>query len=191
MGVEDQKVTFDRYLLVPRTLIFLTRGDEILLLKGAPHKRLWAGRYNGIGGHVQAGETPLAAAHRELAEETGLRASLWLCGVVTIDTGPRAGVVLFVFRGEPQPADAPLLASPEGQPVWVRRDAWAQLPLVEDLPTLLPKVLAARPENPPFFAQYAYDDEGRLQICFERERGAFTKSGCAPIHVHKNADGRR
>ena len=166
MGIKDQKATLDRYVLVPRTLIFLTRAREILLLKGAPDKRLWAGKYNGVGGHVQRGEDPLTAARRELAEETGLQAALWLCGIVTIDAGPQAGVVMFVFRGEPQDAHAALQPSVEGNPEWVSLDGWQQLPLVEDLPVLLPKVLAAQPEQPVFFARYAYDAHDRLQITF-------------------------
>jgi len=51
-----------RYQAIPRTLIFLTSRNsqtaeqEVLLLKGAPNKRLWANRYNGLGGHVEVDE---------------------------------------------------------------------------------------------------------------------------------------
>ncbi len=171
MPKSAQKVSTERYMLVPRTLIFLTREDEILLLKGAPNKPLWANLYNGVGGHVQPGEDVLAAARRELREETGLDASLWLCGIITIDTGTNPGVGLFVFRGEPRPADAPLRPSREGLVSWVPLEGWAQLPLVEDLKVLLPRVLAATPQTPPFFAQYAYDDAGHLHITFAEEAG--------------------
>ena len=54
MPSSDQGLTNDRYTLIPRVLVFLTRGDTVLLLKGAPTKRLWAGKYNGVGGHVDA-----------------------------------------------------------------------------------------------------------------------------------------
>ena len=43
MPQSDQGVNRDRYMLIPRTIIFLRRGDSYLLIKGAPTKRLWAG----------------------------------------------------------------------------------------------------------------------------------------------------
>src|SRR5690348_10699532 len=101
-----------RYQAIPRTLIFLTSqhpqtgADEVLLIKGAPTKRLWANRYNGLGGHVEAHENVLSAARREVHEETGLLPEqLVLRGVVNIDTGrdelgARPGVLMFVFWGK-------------------------------------------------------------------------------------------
>ncbi len=49
MPVSDQGIDLTRYVLIPRMAIFLRRGEEYLLLKRAPDKRRWAGKYNGLG----------------------------------------------------------------------------------------------------------------------------------------------
>ncbi len=165
MPSQNQGADPRRYSVIPRTLIFLTREERVLLLQGAPHKRLWAGLYNGLGGHVERGEDPLSAAHRELAEECGLRADLWLAATVTIDTGPHApGILLFVFRGEVTGGE--LRASAEGAARWVPLSRIFTLPLVEDLHTLLPRVLAAQRGDALLYARYRYDEGGRLHIAF-------------------------
>ncbi len=53
--MQEQGTHFARYPVIPRALIFLFTGDSVLLLKGAPDKRIWPGLYNGIGGHIEAG----------------------------------------------------------------------------------------------------------------------------------------
>jgi isopentenyldiphosphate isomerase len=46
---------------------------RILLQRRAPHKDAWPGRWDAsAAGHVEAGETAIEAARRELAEELGL-----------------------------------------------------------------------------------------------------------------------
>ena len=152
-------------MLIPRSLIFATRGKQVLLIKGAAHKRLWANRYNGIGGHVEKGEDVLSGARREFLEETGLSLNNpWLCGVVTIDTGEDVGIGIYVFRGEcgeGQPVE-----SKEGSLNWVDPAELLHLPLVEDLFSLLPKVLSLKAGDPPFFAQYHYDEQDQLVVEF-------------------------
>ena len=154
-----------RYTVIPRTLVFITRGEQVLLLRGAPTKRIWANRYNGIGGHVERNEDISSAAKREVIEETGLTIDqLRLCGLINVDGNQASGILLFVFTAE-SPAGEPI-ASEEGALEWIPRDQLIHFDLVEDLTTILPRVLDLPPNAPPFFVHYSYDDKERLVIRF-------------------------
>jgi 8-oxo-dGTP diphosphatase len=168
MPKSDQGVSADRYSIIPRALIFVTRGQQVLMIKGAPNKRLWANQYNGIGGHIERGEDARTAARRELSEETGLsNVPLRLVGTVLIDAGENRGIALFVFRGAYTGGE--LMESAEGRLEWLPLDRLMEFPLVEDLKILLPRVLQTRPEDAPFSALYSYDDQDHLRIVFAEE----------------------
>ncbi len=170
MGREDQGVfqSHGRYQVIPRVLCFITHGDEVLLLRRGPHKRLWPNLYNGVGGHLEPGEDICAAVLREVREETGLEVrQVRLRGVIHVDVGdPILGVLVFVFTATA--AQRQTIVSPDGTLEWL---PVAELPrkggeMVEDLPVLLPRVLAMGPDDPPFCAAYTYDARDRLVITF-------------------------
>ena len=148
-----------RHVVVPRTLCFMVHNGDVLVIKRSPHKRIFPGKINGVGGHVEQGEDVITSAAREIFEETGLAVTdLWLAGVVHVDSRlgqaeplPDAslpGVMVFVFT-----ADAPsrdVQASDEGELSWVPLADVDDLDWVDGDPGLLRHALEARATNRPF-----------------------------------------
>jgi 8-oxo-dGTP diphosphatase len=164
MPASDQGFSIDRYMLIPRVLIFVVRGTSVLLLKGASSKRLWPGKYNGVGGHLEPGEDVLSAARRELLEETGLTADLRLCGTIIMEAGENPGIGIYVFFGEhPQGQPGP---STEGRPEWIHFSEVPHLDAVEDLPVILERIQKMKPDDPPFSARSFYDEKGKITVRF-------------------------
>ena len=125
-----------------RTLCFITDRDRVLLLKRRhpPNQ----GRYNAPGGKIEPDEDPYEACLREVHEETGLRLGCArLRGVLTvISRTAGAQWLLFVFVAERPPAEPDPIATDEGELVWIPMAEIASLPVVEDIPLVLPRVLA-------------------------------------------------
>ncbi len=130
--------TVGRYTVVPRTLIFLKRDEHVLLMRGGAHK-WFAGRYNGLGGHVEPGEDVYTAALREVQEEAGVRPEALTLRAVVHVVGFDPGVLLFVFCGTL--SAEPVAASAEGTLEWVPLERLDHYPLLPDLRWLLPRAL--------------------------------------------------
>ncbi|HOA22866.1 MAG TPA: NUDIX domain-containing protein [Aggregatilineales bacterium] len=169
MGVKDQGIDVSRrrYQVIPRVLIFITHKDEVLLLKGAPTKRIWPNLYNGVGGHVERDESVLDAARREIAEEVGLEHvdNLRLRGIVNIATDDiNTGIMMFVYTASSPTRE--VRGSSEGTLEWINPAHLSAEDCVADLPELIPRVLAMKDDDPPFFARYWYDEHDTLQMAF-------------------------
>lgn len=163
MLLEGQAPDPKRYTLIPRTLTFLLRDEQVLLLRLKDDGGAWSGLHNGLGGHVERAENPMRSALREIEEESGLEVEdLRLCGVVSVDPRGPVGIGLFVYVGRAPVGEA--RAGPEGDPVWVELGRLHTVPLVEDLPALIPRALEAYHGGPAFSAGYRFDEDGRLEI---------------------------
>lgn len=112
-----------------RTLIIV--HDDARVLLGFKKRGFATGLWNGFGGKIEAGESPLEAAQRELREECGLEAG-W-CeprGVLNFShacAGDDHEVHVFVvrqWRGEPRESE-------ELRPAWFRQ---TDVPYGEMLP---------------------------------------------------------
>lgn len=163
-----QKTVPGKYTVIPRVLVFPfdTQG-KVLLIKGSSTKKIWADLWNGPGGHVEAGETPIEAATRELKEETGLEGSKWtLCAELMINVSNEQGIAVWVFKTSEMTGE--LKGSIEGEPSWLTIDSALQLDLVEDLYTLLPIVANFQDNQKPLWGRYSYDAADQLIMHFGR-----------------------
>ncbi len=72
-------------MILPYTICFCIQEERVLLLfrQRPPNAQHW----NGLGGKIHAGETPLACIQREVMEEAGidlqLASELRYAGIVT------------------------------------------------------------------------------------------------------------
>lgn len=154
-----------RWLTQVRTLCFVCNGDDVLLMKRAPHKRIFPNRYNGVGGHIERDEDPLTSARREIQEETGLLVrDMRLRAIYNIDAGEATGIMLFVFTAASDSRD--VTANGEGSLHWLPRHRVLDYDLVDDLPEILPRIFALSPGDEPLYVHVSYDDADHMQMRF-------------------------
>ncbi|MDP8221203.1 MAG: 8-oxo-dGTP diphosphatase [Candidatus Stygibacter frigidus] len=127
------------------TLCYLKKNNETLMLyrckkPGDTH----IGKWNGLGGKVEAGETPEQCAIREVQEESGLTVTdLKLHGVITfpmfdgIDDWYVFVFTMTEFEGE-------MIESPEGELDWIPDDKLMELNLWEGDRIFLPWIQGGR-----------------------------------------------
>lgn len=134
------------------TLCYLQRGSQVLL--GQKKRGFGADFWNGFGGKIHEGETPEAAARREILEECGLTVGrLDLGGLLSFTFDNRLETIkVYVFRttefsGEPTESE-------EMRPQWF---GLSDLPLGSmwpDDPYWLPQFLAGKKIKGTFHLHY-------------------------------------
>jgi 8-oxo-dGTP diphosphatase len=150
---------------IPYTICFCCYQQQVLMLYRTfpPNAQLW----NGLGGKIEADETPLASVRREMQEEADIdlreASSLFFAGITTwglIDHDPVKGMYVFIVHLSPQQAEqVHSLNTPEGFIAW-KSLAWVCDPnnqtVVSNIPRFLPPMLEAQT---PYEYFYAYENE--------------------------------
>ena len=82
-----------------------------------------------------------------------------------IDVSKTMGIAMFVFRGMYKGEE--IVPSNEGILEWVLLDDLEKLPVVEDLPILIPKIVDYQPSASIIIGKYVYDQDGGLNLLFQ------------------------
>ena len=102
------------------TLLFVVREHRILLIR--KKRGIGAGKVNGPGGRVDPGETPHAAAVREVEEELGVTPLAPVkVGEVLFQVVDGVAMRIHVYRSDDL-LGAPM-ETPEAEPLWTSLDA--------------------------------------------------------------------
>ena len=141
------------------TICYIDNGKELLMLhRNKKPNDVHAGKWIGVGGKLERGETPQECAAREILEETGLKAKPVLKGVITF---PEFTLDLdwytYVFKVTEFEGD--LIDCNEGTLEWVPYDEVLSKPTWEGDHTFVEWLL----EDKPFFsAKFVYDGDKLL-----------------------------
>ena len=153
-----------RYQMVPRTLIFIKKGENFLLIHKKKPESFGFNKMNGVGGHIERGEEPFESAQREIVEETGLVVGdLDLCAILFIDINSTPGIQVFVFKAEYQ--EGKIEHSDEGELCWMSLfEIRNSDKVVSDVPELIEVCEEHETGAQPQIIKYIYDNSGELRI---------------------------
>ena len=124
------------------TLCYIRREDHILMLfRNKKEQDENEGKWIGVGGKVEPGETPDECVRREVAEETGLTPEEWrFRGIITFvsDLYGTEYMILYDAVSSAGEIDADCV---EGELRWILKDDVPALPMWEGDRVFLPRLL--------------------------------------------------
>jgi len=146
--------------VIPAVLVYLRSGDEVLMLHRSDRPDdIHSGKWNGLGGKCEAGESPREAASREILEEAGLLLAperYQLTGVLqfpNFKAHKKEDWLCWVLCAELSAAEKAQLwgAGPEGKLHWVSWDQVSGLNLWPGDRQFLPLVRLKQPFSGTFW----------------------------------------
>jgi len=172
------------------TLVYLRTGGKTLMLHRIKKANdIHEGKWNGLGGKLEPGETPEACAIREVLEESGLHIEApELRGIITFPLFAR-GEDWYVFLFVARHFSGALIDSGEGRLAWIPDADLLSLPLWPGDRIFLPWL-----EDPRLFSACFRYEEGSLtdwSATFYAPGGAVseTRSGTGSDAGHSPASG--
>ena len=124
------------------TLCYIEQeGKYLMLHRVKKHHDINAGKWIGVGGHVENGETPEECLLREVKEETGLVLTAYrLRGLVTFLSDVCEPELMCVFTADD--FDGELIECDEGELAWVDKSDVLALPTWEGDRVFLERLLS-------------------------------------------------
>lgn len=124
------------------TLCYIEKeGKYLMLHRVKKHHDINAGKWIGVGGHVENGETPEECLLREVKEETGLTLTAYrLRGLVTFLSDVCEPELMCVFTADA--FDGELIECDEGELAWVEKSEVLGLPTWEGDRVFLERLLS-------------------------------------------------
>jgi 8-oxo-dGTP diphosphatase len=142
--------------MILATLCYVKRdGYTLMIHRNKRPNDIHVGKWNGLGGKFEAGESPEDCVIREVGEESGLTIRApHLHGILTFTNFKGNDWYVFVYTAEDFTGEL-LNDDPEGKLEWIRDDEVLRLPLWDSDQVFLPWVTQGR-----FFSgKFNYDGE--------------------------------
>ncbi len=138
-------------------------GQYLMLYRNKKKQDINAGKWIGVGGKIEAGETPEEALLREVREETGLTLTAYrFRGVVEFRSNIAQPESMYLFTATQW--DGTLTACDEGELRWIAKQELHRYPLWEGDALFLEKL---GEDSPPFRLHLSYHGDTLVGCQFE------------------------